>query len=157
MFTVSVSTFTADWWCKGDLPSFIYKDDQFNIILQEIHSNMTSFPESDYQDVLFNKTDILQKHGNSTDYSWLNDISSSFQISHDSKYILFGASPIKRWRHSYFANFRIWNVDTEDSEKLNPTSEDSTQISPVWSPVSNVVVSSYVIFFSVLFPLPPLK
>ncbi|CAG8752414.1 17865_t:CDS:2, partial [Cetraspora pellucida] len=91
----------------GDDGVFIYQDDDYNIILEQI-------------------SDRSKK--------------TLFFVSADNQYIMFGTNFTKGWRHSYSANYYIFNISSKTSFPLTKEIDSNNQavISYAeWSPVGH--------------------
>lgn len=59
--------------------------------------------------------------------------------SKDLKKVLIATNVQKNWRHSYYANYWIFDVETQSAEALDPDNDGRVQLAS-WSPQSDAVV-----------------
>ncbi|KAG0169048.1 hypothetical protein DFQ30_004041 [Apophysomyces sp. BC1015] len=116
-------------WVQNDPRDgiFTYRDPETeNIILESIKDSKSQ--------VFVNASDLVVQHG-------LLDV-QSFEISADSKYLMFWTNKTSQYRHSYFANVFIYNLANRSTFPLTTDTvvDGEPQISyAVWSPTGHQV------------------
>ncbi|CAG8545177.1 16226_t:CDS:10, partial [Racocetra persica] len=113
------------WSTTDDDGVFIYQDSDYNIILEQVSDGSKK--------TLVKGIDITDPSGSPLDYF-------EFFVSADNQYILFGTNFTKGWRHSYTANYYIFNISSKTSFPLTKEIDSNHQavISYAeWSPVGH--------------------
>jgi dipeptidyl aminopeptidase B len=84
-------------------------------------------------------TQILMKDG-PFKYGGLDLTPSKLWPSKDLKKVLIATNDKSNWRHSFYAQYWIFDVDTQEAQPLDPTDLDGRVQLASWSPQSDAVV-----------------
>jgi dipeptidyl-peptidase-4 len=144
IFSLSSHTVQPQWRCssssisQGTMAnvSFVYRDTAGNLWEQTLMPNSTEYAHTR---LLLNKTHIEQSGG------LAGQLGSWFSLSPPSSsvgsFILLAANQTQRWRHSFFAQFLLYNLSDSSLSQLDPDPSipNAIQMNPVWSPSGDMI------------------
>nr|CAG8529769.1 15075_t:CDS:10 [Entrophospora candida] len=125
------SAYYLEWSTVGDDDgTFIYRDELSNIVLKHIADKSKKV-------FLAKGEDLKDPYGDFLLYF-------SFKVSGDSQYILLETNRTKGWRHSYAANFWVFNTTSKTVTPLVKSFENSSDYPllsiALWSPVGHDIL-----------------
>lgn len=146
IFNTGASGVSVNWAeypipTPGELrvPSFYTRSsDGTSIVQQIVLPTMTAFPDVANQIVLFNFSAHATAELLTSFYMPSPDFTTDGNFS--PRRLLLASNYQKRWRHSFFAQFWVYDVQEKTLALLDPTSNATVDMNPAWSPNGQYVV-----------------